>query len=216
MTMLTWLSPRVAAACFAALLAGCQTPPAVYALAEKSSGSAGIFQNHLAELAAQERALARQRAEQVAAMDAFNARLDGVLKRELFMQQRSRTPAEWSQIQAQMEALQSLRDELVQIEENAKFAQADRQEQILAAQADLDIFRDALREATNALDALARRESGKDRARFLGQFLRDLRGELKQSLDKNDKASQAAKKLVDDLKAKIKDADTDKQDGANP
>ncbi len=199
---------RAAAFAFVAIAsAGCQTPSAVYDLAEKTSSSAAVFQNHLAEVAAQSKSLAQERADHVVSMDAFNAQLDAVLKRELYMQQHANSAADWKEIKSRMEELTALRDELIKIEQSATILENERRKEILAKQTDLNTYKTALRDLANALNALARKESKSERAQFIGKYLREVSDDLNESLKKSDKTSQAAKALVDDLKAKLKGAE---------
>jgi len=193
-----------ASAPLALLSAGCQTPSAVYELAEKTSGNAAVFQSHLAEVATQSRALAQRRADHIVSMEAFNVRLDGTLKRELYMQQHSRKASDWGEIRDLMQQMTALRDDLVKIEQDARIAEIDRRKEILAKQADLNTYKAALRDVATALSALAKRESDAERAQFIGKFLREVRDDMNKSLESGDETSKNAKKLLDDLKSQIK------------
>jgi Mg2+ and Co2+ transporter CorA len=199
-------------ALLASALAGCQTPSAVYELAEKTSANAGAFQQHLGEMAAQSKALALRRAEHVASMDAFNAELDGFIKRELYM--REKADADWPKINALVKELAGLRDELLAIEAAARFAEQDRRKSVLAQHTDLNAFRSAMLDAANALNALAKHESDSERARFFGKFLVDVQKDVRASLDSNDKTSQAAKALVDEIKSDLRPARKDSNEPA--
>src|SRR6266852_5232276 len=106
----------------ALFLLGCQTQPAVYELAEKTSMNTGVFQHHLGDLAAGSKALAAERADLIVSMESFNARLDGFIKRELYMRQQSNKPADWAKIDALMKKLTALRDEIIRIEQAARIA----------------------------------------------------------------------------------------------
>lgn len=197
----------------AAVSAGCQTPPAVYDLAEKTSSSAAVFQSHLATVASQSKSLAQTRADHVVSMESFNAQLDSKLKRELYMQQHANPAADWNEMKALMDELTALRDDLIKIELSARIAEDDRRKEILAKQSDLNAYAGSLRDAANALNALAQHESKSERVKFIGQFLRDVRTDLNASLEKSDKTSQAAKQLVDKLKADLKS--TESSDAGN-
>jgi hypothetical protein len=190
-------------------VAGCQTPPAVYELAEKTSSSAGIVQHHLAEVASQSRSLAETRSNHVVAMEAFNARLDATLKRELYMQQHSRASADWSEIKALMEQMATLRDQLLEIARSASISEADRRKEILTKHTDLNIYKTALHDTANALSALAKHESKSERAKFIGKFVGEVREDLDKSLKGSDATSKAAKGLADTIKKQFKDADPD-------
>jgi len=187
----------------AATLFGCQTPTAVYELAEKSSANAGAFQQQIGEMRAQSKSLAANRADHIASMDAFNAAFDSYLKRELYMREKSLGPGQWAQIQALMQELTELRDKLMAIEASAQFAQGERRQAVLGLHSDLNAFQVAMREATNALNALAKRESDRERATFFGKFLGDVQREVKKELEKNDTAAQNARAAIGKLKSEI-------------
>lgn len=195
------------------ILGGCQTPGAVYELADKTSANAGIFQQHLGEMAVQSKAFAGRRADHIATMDAFNADLDSYLKRELYMRQKAAAAGDWPKIEALMKELTSLRDELVAIENGANFAQQERRANVLALYSDLSTFQTPMRDAANSLNALAKQESGAERAAFLGKFLVDVRKSLSESLAGNDAAAKAAQALLDKIKADLKSATQGDADG---
>jgi hypothetical protein len=195
-------------ACCAAALYGCQTPSAVYELAEKSSANAGAFQQQLGEMAAQSKALAAKRADHVAAMDAFNAEFDSYLKRELYMREKSLAPAEWAKVQALMKELVALRDQLIAIEATAQFAQQERRQAVLGLRTDLNTFQAAMRDATNALNTLAKHQSDSERAAFFGKFLGDVHKEVKNVLESNDATAQKAKAALDKLKNEFQQDDS--------
>lgn len=188
------------------LLPGCQTPPAVYDLAEKTSANAGAFQVRLGELDARSKALAGKRADLIVSMESFNAELDGFVKRELYMRQQSNKPADWAKIDALMKKLAALRDELIKIEQDARIAEQQRRQEILARRTDLNTNAAAMRDATNALNALARRESVEDRAKFIGRFVKDVKDEVDAGLAKDDKTSRDANALADKIKGSLKSA----------
>ena len=190
----------------ALFLLGCHTPPAVYELAEKSSANAGVFQHHLGDLADASRALAGERADLIVSMESFNARLDGFIKREIYMRQQSNKPGDWSGIDALMKKLTALRDDIVRIEQASRIAEQDRRQEILAKRTDLNTNAAAMRDASNALNALAKRESTAERARFIGRFLQDVRDDARAALEKADKTSQDAKVLIDKIKGDLKGA----------
>lgn len=187
-------------------LAACQTPPAVYDLAEKTSANTGVFQHRLADLSAGSRALAGQRADLIVSMEAFNVELDGFIKRELYMRQQSASSADWAKIDALMKKLATLRDEIIRIETMAKIAQQDRRQEIVSGQSDLNVNAAAMREAATALNALAKAESSEERARFIGGFLKNVRDEVNAALKKDDKSAQAANTLVNKIKVDLKGA----------
>jgi hypothetical protein len=203
---MTGMKMRVASIACAAVLSGCQTPNALYELAEKTSANAAVFQQHLGEMAAQSKGLAARRAEHVAAMDAFNAELDAFLKRELYMREKSLGSSEWSKVQALMNELVALRDELLAIEAKAEFARSDRRKAVLALHTELSTFSAAMRNAANALNALAKRESDTERARFLASFLNDVQKDVKKKLEENDDTAKAAKGLMDKIKTEFRDS----------
>lgn len=198
---------------YGAVLGGCQTPPAVYELAEKTSASAGTFQQRLGEMAFQSKVLAARRADNVASMDALNAELDSYLKRELYMREKASAAGEWPRIDALIRELTSLRDELVAIENAAKFSQQDRRASVLALHADLNAFHAAMRDAATALNALAKQESDTERAAFLGKFLLDVQESVHEELKASDAAAQAAKGLVDKVKAELQSSAQRDSDG---
>jgi hypothetical protein len=197
----------------AVLLGGCQTPAAVYELAEYTSANAGTLQHHLGATAAQSKALAGRRAEHVEAMDAFNARLDAYLRRELCMRQRSLSAADWAEVSKLMKELGALRDELIAIESSAATTAGARKKEVLATQKDLDAYQASLRDTANALNALAKQESASERAKFIGKFLGEVKADIDEALKKNDKAAVAAKAGLDKVKASLKEsADADSKD----
>lgn len=197
-------------ACVVALLtAGCKTPPAVYELAEKSSVNAGVFQGHLAELAAQSEALAKERANNIVALEALNARLEGELKRELYMQQHSRSSADWAEMKALMDRLSGLRDDLIKIEKDAGFAAADRRAALLAGQTGLNAYKAALRETSAALGTLAKEESRTERVKFFRAFVREVRTDMKAAAERGDADAVKAKELLDDISGQLKNGDAD-------
>jgi hypothetical protein len=187
-------------------LAGCQTPPAVYELAETSSANAAVFQQHLGDLAGASKALAGERADLVVSMEAFNARLDSFVKREIYMRQQSNKPADWSRIEVLMKKLAALRNEIIKIEQAARIAEQSRRKEILGRRTDLDTYATAMREAANALNALAQREGSEERARFIGRFVADVNKDVRAALENSDETSKAAKGLVDKVKGELKDA----------
>ena len=196
-------------ALWAAALLGCQTPSAVYELAEKSSANAGTFQQRLGEMAAQSKSLAASRAEHVAAMDAFNAEFDSYLKRELYMREKSLSAAEWAKVQALLKELVALRDQLIAIEATAQFAQKERRQAVLGLHTDLNTFHAAMRDTANALNALAKRESDRERAEFFGKFLGEVRKDINKELESNDATAQAAKEVLDRIKKEFQRDDSD-------
>ena len=193
----------------ALLLAGCQTPPAVYELADKTSANAGIFQGYLGQMAEQSKAIAARRAEHVASMDAFNAELDTFIKRELYMREKASVSGDWAKADALMKELAGLRDELIAVEAGAQFAQQERRKAILDAHKDLETFQATMRDAANALNALAKHESDLERARFFGKYMADVAKSARASLDKSDQASRAAKDLVDKVTDDLRSARND-------
>lgn len=201
--------------CVAVLTTGCQTPPTVYELAEKTSINTGMFQSHLGDLSARSKALAKDRADQVVAMESFNAMLDAKLKRELYMQEQSRAVADWTEMKALMERLTALRDGLLKIEQDASFAAGDRRKALLAAQKELDTFKAALRDATGALTALAKQESRSERAKFFAAFAREVRNDMKKSLESGDETARKAKELLDSIESQFKKADPDEPSAPN-
>jgi hypothetical protein len=184
---------------------GCQTPAAVYDLAEKTTANAGVLQSHLRELSESSKALATDRAAAVVSMEAFNAEVDAYIKRELYMRQQSNSSAEWQKMQALMNKLTALRDELIRIEQSARIAEQERRQQILARRTELDTYAAAMRETASALSALAQRESSEERARFIGNFLVDVRQDVDTALQKTDKTSQAANALLKEVEGHVKD-----------
>lgn len=199
---------RAGAAITTLLLAGCQTHPAVYELAEKSSSNAGIFQGHLAALAAQSASLAQQRAENVISLEAGTARLDAHLRRELYMQQQSRLAPDWAEVNQLLGRLISLRDELIAIEESAHIASAQRREELLSQQTKLETYKAALRETATALNALAKHETTQERAKFLATFARAVRDDMKKALEDGDKTAIKAKALIDSIKGQSSEDET--------
>ncbi len=186
---------------------GCAaTPPAVYELAEKTSANGGLFQYHLAEMAAQSKAQAAARAAHIAEMQAFNVELDTFLKREAYMREKAQGPSDWAKAEALMKDLAKLRDELIAIEAKAQFDAEEQRKVIVAGQKALDTYPSAMRDAANALNALARREDGRERARFFGRYAAEVSKEVRKSLNENDKTSQAAKALVDKVKTELRPA----------
>jgi hypothetical protein len=198
----------LASAACAALLCGCQTPGAVRELAEKSSANAGAFQQQLAEMAAQSKALAARRAEHIAAMDAFNAELDAYLKRELYMREKSLPTADWARLSALLKELAALRDQLAAIEAAAQVAQNQRRQVVLGLHTDLNTFQAAMRDAANSFDSLAKARGGRQRAEFLGKFVGEVHKEVQKALESNDATAQAAKAALDKIKAEFKTDDT--------
>ncbi len=190
----------------ALFLLGCQTQPAVYELAEKTSMNTGVFQHHLGDLAAGSKALAAERADLIVSMESFNARLDGFIKRELYMRQQSNKPADWAKIDALMKKLTALRDEIIRIEQAARIAEQSRRQEILAKHTDLNTNAAAMRDATNALNALAKHESPEERARFIGGFLKDVKSEVDTALKQDNKTSQNANALITKIKDELKGA----------
>jgi hypothetical protein len=162
--------------------------------------NAGVFQQHLADLADQSKTLASRRADHIASMDAFNAEQDSYLRRELYMLEKSSKASEWSRTDALIKELAALRDELVEIQTIAKTSRQERRSSVLALYADLNTFQAAMRDTASALSALAKAESATERAAFLGAFLSDLRNNIRDALASDDAASQKAKALVDQLK----------------
>jgi hypothetical protein len=195
------------------ILSGCQTAPSVYKLAEKTSANAGVFQQHLGDLADQSKTLASRRADHVASMDAFNADLDSYLKRELYMIEKSSKASEWSRTDALIKELTALRDELVEIQTIAKTSRQERRSNVLALYADLNTFQAAMRDTASALNALAKEESATERAAFLGTFLSDLRNNIRDALASDDAASQKAKALVDQFKEGLTREEQGETDG---
>ena len=196
--------PHIAVGAVSILLAGCQTPPAVYELAEKTTANAGVFQHYLADLAARSKDIDAERATAVASMEAFNADLDGFIKREMYMREQSNTPADWARIDALIKKLTALRDEIIRIEQASRIAQEARGQEILAQRTELNTYSAAMRDTANALSALAQQESAQERARFVGHFLLDVRNDVRTALEKGDEPSKHAKALIDKVKADLK------------
>lgn len=207
MTRTTSRATQLFALGTALLVAGCTTPPGVYELAEKSAGNAGVFQGHLTELAAQSRSLAKARAENIAEMDLFNAEFEGWLARELYMQQQSRPAADWTEMKAVMDRLTALRDDVLKIEKDNTFKAADRQKELVSGQVELNAHRAAMKATAEALGALGKEESTKERVKFLAAFARDVRTEMNKSLESGEETAAGAKKIADQIKAQFKRAD---------
>jgi hypothetical protein len=188
----------------AALVCGCQSSGPVRELAEKSSANAAAFQQQLAEMAAQSKALAARRAERIAAMDAFNAELDAYLKRELFMREKSLPAAEWARVSALLKELAALRDQLAAIEAAAQLAENERRQAVLGLRTDLNTFQAAMRDAASSFDSLAKAPGGRERAEFLGKFVGEVHKEIQKALERNDATAQAAKAALDRIKAEFK------------
>jgi hypothetical protein len=191
----------------ALLVAGCTTPPAVYELAEKSAGNAGVFQGHLAELSAQSRSQGKARAENIANMDLFNAQFEGWLARELYMQQQSRPAADWAEMKTLMDRLTALRDGILKIEKDNTFKAADRKKELLSGQVELNAHRAAMRATAEALGALGKEESSKERVKFFAAFAREVRTEMNKSLESGEETTAGAKKIADRIKEQFKKAD---------
>lgn len=190
------------------LLAGCQTPPAVYELAEKSSSNAGVFQGHLAALSAQSASLAQQRAENVISLEEGTARLDAHLRRELYMQEQSRAAGDWAEVNQLLGRLIALRDQLIAIEQSAIFASAQRRKELLSQQTQLETYKAALRQTATALSALAKRETTQERAKFLATFARAVRDDMKKALEDGDQTAIKAKALIDSIKGQATEDET--------
>lgn len=188
-------------------LSACQTPPAVYELAEKSGSNAGVLQGHIAAVAAQSKAVAGARADLIVSLEAHNARLAATLAREVYMQQHARPAPQWADIKALSDELTALRDDLVQIEAKSTILEADRRKELLATQTTLNAYNAALRDTASALGTLAEKESASERARFLAAFAREVRSDFKASLAGNDAAAQSAADLLAAIKAQLKAAD---------
>jgi hypothetical protein len=194
---------RILAGAACATLFGCQTPSGVYQLAEKTTANAGVFHHHLGRLADSSKALAGDRANAVVSMEAFNASLDAYIRRELYMREQSNA-GEWPRMNALIAKLTALRDEIMRIEQSARIAENERRQQILAKRTELDTYATSMRETANALSALAQRESAEERVRFIGRFLLDVRADVDEALEKNDKTSKDAKALLGKIKAEFK------------
>ncbi|MEO8020426.1 hypothetical protein [Polaromonas sp.] len=188
-------------------LAACQTPPAVYELAEKSGSNAGVLQGHLAAVAAQSKTIASARADLIVSLEAHNARLAATLAREVYMQQHARPATEWAEIKALSGELTALRDDLVLIEAKSTILEADRRKELLATQTALNTYKAALRDTASALGSLAEKESASERAKFLAAFAREVRSDFKASLESNDATAQSASDLQAAIKAQLKATD---------
>lgn len=188
----------------AMVLCGCQTPSAVYELAEKSSSNAGAFQGQLAALSSQSANLAQHRVDNIVAMQAEVSRLDAYIRRELYMQEQSRSSKEWQEVSALLQRLTSLRDELMDIEESAALATEQRRKDLLGTRKELDMHKAALRDVAASLDALARKESTEERAKFLASFGKEVRDDMKKAEEDGDQNAARAKALVDRIKASAK------------
>jgi hypothetical protein len=195
---------RALAGALGLVLGGCQTPAAVYELAEKTTANAGVFQHHLGELAGRSKELASERADAVVSMEAFNAELDSYIRRELYMREQSSRPATWASIEALMKKLAALRDEIIRIEQAAIIAEQARRQEILTHRTDLNTHAAAMRDTAVALGAIAERESTQARARFIGRFLIDARADVQTALEKGDEPSKQVKALIEKVKADLK------------
>lgn len=206
----------LAAVAFSLALAACKTPPAVYGLAEKTGANTGVLQGHLADLSASSMQIAQRRADHIVAMEAFNAQLDAKLKRELYMQQRARAGDDWDQVKSSIDELTALRDDLLKIAQTARINEAARRKELLVAQTELETYKAALRDTAAALAALSHVESDSERAKLLIAYARDVRTELKKALDSDTAAAKASNKLIDAVKADIRQADAAAPAAANP
>lgn len=184
--------------CLAALPA-CASSRAPQELAEATAANVGVIGSHLKRVAAESRALGEQRAANVGALHAANARRRAAYNYDVALTKRSGGGENLKLI----EQIDAWGKEVDGIFKAADGAERQRKETALASQVALDTKAEALSQIAEALATLAKDESAGDQARFLVGYAGQVRKEVDAQLKQSDASAAAANKLLKGVKANL-------------
>jgi hypothetical protein len=180
-------------------LSACATDRAAERLAEKTAANTGVISAHLRNLAQDSADLADRRAANVASLHATNARRRASYQYDLALTKK----AGGSKNLALIEKVEAWGKEVDAIFKAAEGAEKDRRAAVLATQIALDTKSEALAQIAEALAALAKEDSTKDRAAFLAGYVIELGKEADAQLNQSNKSAVAAKQLLSDIQGRL-------------
>lgn len=189
---------RITAIALLAGLGGCaSTPEPVLQLAEKSSANAGVVGARLRQLAEASDALYASRAANVADLHAVNAAERASLDYDLALTRKVGQSADLTL----MKDLQAWAVEVDKLFAQSAGAEKTLRDELTAAQVKIDAKAQALQKVAQTLTSLAQQESAGDRARLMAAFAKEVRDDVKKQLDDGSESANAAKALLNQLKA---------------
>jgi hypothetical protein len=193
-----WRAAAMSLVCVG-LLSACATGRAPQRLAETTAANVGVVGSHLQRLARDSRELADQRAANIAALHAANARGRAAYNYDLALTKRSGGAPNLQLIQ-QVEAWGKEVDAIFAAADNAE---KERKDAVLATQTALDTKSASLVQIAEALATLARDESATERARFLTGYVGQLRKEIDTQLQQSNASATAANNLLKNFKSRV-------------
>ena len=196
-------APMVGVLLGAVLCSACGTSQAPQRLAERTAANVGIVGAHLKRLAHDGSELADLRATNVSTLHAANAKRRAAYNYDLALTRHAGGDANLDLI-PQLEAWGK---EVDAIFKAADGAEKERKAAVLGTQTQLDTKAEALGQIAEALAALAKTDSVRSRARFLATYAGQLRKEIDERLEKDDKSATEAKHLLSDVKDRMTSVD---------
>ena len=183
----------------AGLLAACTTPSAVRNLADKTAANVGTIGAHLQQLGQNSEEIATLRADNISRLHAVNTEIRTRFEYDVELTKK----ASGEGFQRLITQIKDWGNKVKEIFAKAKDAEAARKQAILVTQSKLGDKSKALAEVAQALAALAQEDKPADRLRFLKGYAKDLKKELDMALEADNESAKAAKKLLEDAKAKL-------------
>lgn len=186
------------ATAIASSLAGCANKPdAVYELASKTDANVGLLSAQLHQIARDSNELYDKRADNIARQWRATAQGRATLDADVWLTRKVGDGGDLAVMDDLKKSLH-LSDEAVAAVESADKA---RREQLATAKVKIDEKTEPLGKVTSALGALASHESAQERAKLVAGFGKEVRDDVKKQLDDGTASSNAAKALVDKVKA---------------
>ena len=179
-------------------LGACATPEPVLDLAEKTAANTAFVSVTLQGIAKQSRRIAELRAANIARLHAVNADLRSRHNLDVALTEKSGDSAA-SSLVSEIEAWSKKVAEIqaAAVVDESKFVQ-----EVLASRAELEARSKELAAVGKLLADLAKKESFKDRVKFLKGFVRDVAKEVEPRTKDGEKAAKSAASKVSDSKKK--------------
>lgn len=182
----------------AALWTGICAADPVHELAEVTSANIGVLGTRLKQVADESNLLYTQRAANVAALHAENARSRAEYTLDLALTKKAGD-------QADLDLIKELDTWVADVDKifvDAANAEKERREVLLGGQIKIDTKVQALQKIAESVSALAKEESRSERVKALQKFASAAGKDVKKALDSGDDSAKAAKKLLDKVSGK--------------
>lgn len=194
---LTMRNPLLVAA-VAVLLTGCANrPDAVYELANKTDANVGLLTQQLHQIASDSSELYGKRVDNIARQAHVTSAGRAKLDADLWLTKKVGDGDDLVVMNDLKESLKLFSDAAASVES----ADKARRDQLAAARVKIDEITEPLGKVTSALTALAKQESTQERAKIVVAFGKEVREDVKKQLDDGSSSSNAAKALIDKIKA---------------